>query len=192
MKTKSEHVLVAEETLSRALRSLPRRLPPPELASSLRVIASRECLRALGREIVFADRLRLCFDNLMRPLALPFAGGIFSTIILFGMCLVPVYSVHASSTADVPTGLHTDATLFATPPIAAAPGDVIVDVTIDPDGRMIDYKIVSGNVSRNEALIRSIEGTLLLTRFTPATAFGQPVEGRMRLSLRTSHIDVRG
>jgi len=191
MKRDSEDVLLKDEGLSRALRSLPRRVPPADFTSSLRVVASRERLRALGRNIVFADRFRLFFDNLMRPLALPFAGGVFSTVVLFSI-LMPMYPVHASSTTDVPTGLRTEAALLVTAPIAASPGDVIVDVTIDADGRMIDYKVISGNVARDETLRRSIEGTLLLTRFVPATAFGQPVEGRMRLSLRTNHIDVKG
>ena len=183
---------LTDESLNRALRSLARRRPPAELTSRLLVAASRERLRVAGQSIVFADRCRLFFDNLMRPLALPFAGGIFSTVLLFSMCMMPLYSVHASSIIDVPTGLHTDAQLLLTAPIAASPGDVIVDVSIDAEGRMIDYKILSGGGSRDEALRRSIEGTLLLTRFVPATAFGQPVEGRMRLSLRTSRIDVRG
>jgi len=39
---------------------------------------------------------------------------------------------------------------------------------------------------------RRIEGMLLLIEFNPATSFGQPVEGRMRLSLSASHIDVKG
>ena len=191
MRRDSEDVLLKDEGLSWALRSLPRRVPPANFTSSLRVVASRERLRALGRNIVFADRVRLFVDNLMRPLALPFAGGVFSTVVLFSI-LMPMYPVHASSTSDVPTGLRTEATLLGTAPIAASASDVIVDVTIDADGRMIDYKVISGNVARDETLRRSIEGTLLLTRFVPATAFGQPVEGRMRLSLRTSHIDVKG
>lgn len=197
MRRVQEQGLVSDERLSRMLRNLPRRMPPPDLTSRLRVAASRERLRVMGSNIVFRDRLRLFFDNLMRPLALPFAGGIFSTVLLFSMCMMPMYSVHASSTSDVPTILRTDAEVLVTSPIASppmvtTPGDVIVDLTIDPEGRMIDYKIVSGNVGYNEALRRSIEGTLLMTRFVPATSFGQPVEGRMRLSLRTSYIDVRG
>jgi hypothetical protein len=192
MRREHDEGLITDEMLSRTLRSLPRRLPPADLTSRLRVVASRERLRTIGLNIAFRDRFRLFVDNLMRPLALPFAGGIFSTVLLFSMCMMPMYSVHASSSSDVPTGLRTDAELLATAPIAASPEDVIVDVTIDPEGRMIDYKIVSGNVSRDEALRRSIEGTLLLTRFVPATAFGQPVEGRIRLLLWTSYVDVKG
>lgn len=192
MKRDPEHVL-SDESLSRALRGLPRCTPPPDLASSLRVIASRERRRRVyGRGPALADRLHLVFNNLMRPLALPFAGGLFSAIALFGMCLVPMYPVRGSSSFDVPTGLTTPAALDTTAPIAANTGDVIVDVTVDACGRMVDYKIVSGNASRDESLRRSIEGTLLRTTFIPATALGQPVEGRMRLSLCTIHIDVKG
>ena len=188
----TELELLQDEKLTRVLRNLPRRVAPPDLTSRLRIVASRERLRTLGRDIAFSDRCRLFFDNLMRPMALPFAGGIFSTVLLFSMCMMPMYSVHASSTTDIPTGLHTDAELLLTAPIAAAPGDVIVDVTIDAEGRMIDYKIVCGDAADDVTLRRSIEGTLLLARFVPATAFGQPVAGRIRLSLRTSSVDVKG
>jgi len=192
MKRDPEHVL-SDETLSRALRSLPRRQPPAHLASSLRVIASREQRRLVyGRGAATADRMRLFFNNLMRPLALPFAGGLFSAVALFSMCLVPMYPVRGSSTFDVPTGLTTPAALETTAPIAADTGDVIVDVTVDALGRMVDYKIVSGYATPDQSLRRSIEGTLLRTTFIPATALGQPVEGKMRLSLRTIHIDVKG
>ena len=139
------------------------------------------------------DRFRLSFDNLMRPLALPFAGGVFSAVILFSMWVVPSYPVRASSTFDVPLGIQTDASVRRMAPIAAtAEMDVVVDVTIDGLGRMVDYSILSGAVPSDAALRRSIEGFLLLTSFTPATAFGQPVEGRLRLTLRSSHIDVKG
>jgi hypothetical protein len=192
MRSDSRDVLLNDQALNRALRSLPLRVTPAGLTSSLRVIASRERMRLHGRPIEFKDRCRLFFDNLMRPLALPFAGGVCSTIVLFSMWLVPMYPVRGSSAFDVPTALTTEAALWLTAPIAANGGDVVVDVNIDPDGRMIDYKVVCGNVTRDETLRRSIEGTLLLTRFVPATAFGLPVEGKVRLSLRSSHIDVKG
>jgi hypothetical protein len=181
-----------DDGLTRALRSLPRRMPPPGLNSSLRVLASREHRRRIyWPSDAFSDRLTLLFDNLMRPLALPFAGGVFSTLILFAMWLGPTYTVRANST-DVPTVLSTEASIRKTAPIAERTDDVIVDVTVDGQGRMIDYSIVSGNVTKDEAMRRRIEGMLLLIEFNPATSFGQPVEGRMRLSLSASHIDVKG
>jgi hypothetical protein len=186
------NAMMKDENLSQMLRALPRRLPPPAFRSSLRVVASRERQRrTYGRTATAMDRLRLFADNLMRPLALPFAGGVFSTVILFSMWLGPMYPVRASSNFDVPTILTTEATVKVTAPIASS-GDATVDVTVDGEGRMIGYTVLSGDVSQDEALRRSIESVLLMTRFTPATAFGQPVSGRIRISLHSSHIDVKG
>jgi hypothetical protein len=191
MKRDREESLRREDTVVCALRSLPRLRPPSGLNSSLRVLASREVQRRMN-SLSRMDRLRLSFDNMMRPLALPFAGGLFSAVILFSMW-VPGYPVHASNALDVPLGISTDASVKRMAPIATNAGeDVVVDVRIDGDGRMIDYSIVTGDVSNDAALRRSIEGFLLLTSFTPATAFGQPVAGKLRLTLRSSHIDVRG
>jgi hypothetical protein len=53
-------------------------------------MASRERRRAAERRSVSAfcrawlDRTRLMAHNLMQPLALPFAGGVFSALVLFG------------------------------------------------------------------------------------------------------------
>ena len=44
----------------------------------------------------------------------------------------------------------------------------------------------------NEALRREIENNLLFARFTPAMAFGQPKQGKLLVSFRRSHIDVKG
>jgi len=182
-----------DKALSRALRSLPRRLPPLSLTSSLRVLASRERSRIANRGIAGMDRLRLFADNLMRPLALPFAGGVFSTVVLFSMWLVPTYPVRGSSSFDVPTILTTEATVKLTGPIGASGGEVIVDVVIDGQGRMVDYTIVSGHsVLNNDSLRRNIENILIFTEFTPATSFGQPMSGRVRLQLGSSRIDVKG
>ncbi len=181
--------------VSRALRSLPRLRPPARLNSSLRVLASREIQRiAHGRSLTRMDRFRLSFDNLMRPLALPFAGGVFSAVILFSMWVVPSFPVHASTASDIPVGITSGAAVKRMAPIATMNDqDVVVDVTIDGDGRMVDYSIISGGVTNDLALRRSIEGFLLLTSFTPATgSFGQPVQARLRLTLRSSHIDVKG
>jgi len=196
MKRDCDQNLQADDpVVSRALRSLPRLRPPARLNSSLRVLASREIQRIVhGRSLTRMDRFRLSFDNLMRPLALPFAGGIFSAVILFSMWVVPSFPIRAAMTSDVPIGLTTGAAVKRMAPIATtADQDVVVDVTVDGDGRMVDYAIVSGGVTNDLALRRSIEGFLLLTSFTPATGyFGQPVSARLRLTLRSSHIDVRG
>jgi hypothetical protein len=58
---------------------------------------------------------------------------------------------------------------------------------------MIDYTVLSGaGALANTTTRRRLEAALLFTEFTPATAFGQPMAGKLRLSLRNSRIDVRG
>jgi len=185
-----------DEALSRALGDLPRRVPPASLSSSLRVLASRERDRVeRGSKQALADRAQLFFDNLMRPMALPFAGGIVSAVVLFSMWVIPTYPLRGSSTTDVPTTLYTQAAVKQTGPVAAT-GDVVLDVTVEPlpdgTGRMVDYQILAGNVANNEALRRSIETFLIFTVFQPATSLGQPVLGKIRLSLQSSQIDVKG
>lgn len=193
MKRDREEMLErGDPVVSRALRSLPRLRPPAGLNSSLRVLASQHLARSGSFSRL--DRFRVSFDNLMRPLALPFAGGVFSAVILFSMWVVPSYPARAAGTFDIPISLTTAATVKRMAPIATtANDDLVIDVTVDGDGRMVDYSIVSGGNAGDPVLRRSIEGFLLLTSFTPATgSFGQPVAGRLRLTLRSSHIDVKG
>lgn len=182
---------IFDDELGVALRKLRRRTPPPELSGALRVLASRERQRYIrGAGIGFTDRLRLLSDNLMRPLALPFAGGLFSALALFAMWVIPTYPLRGSSTADIPIVWTTQAAVKQIGPVAAS-DNVVVDVTVDDTGRMIDYHIVSG-LANDEELRRNIENFLIFTVFQPATALGQPVEGKIRLSLQSSHIDVKG
>jgi hypothetical protein len=204
-----EKRLPSDEALTRLLRSLPRRSVPAQVRSSLRVLASHEQHRAAGKGIAWLDRVRLFSRDLMRPLALPFAGGIFSTIVLFSMS-GPTYSTQVSKGFEIPIPLslrsqatvlssdrggQRDPTVLKTAPMLAyGADDVIVDVMVDGQGRMIDYTIVSGDASNNDALRRSIGALLLLTEFHPATTLGRPVAGRVRLWLPASHssVDVKG
>src|SRR5712692_9772583 len=81
----------SDEALTRALGSLPRRIPPPGLTTALRVLASheRQRIRArrrpLDRWAAWRDRVLLAANNVMRPLALPACGGVFSAVVLLGM-----------------------------------------------------------------------------------------------------------
>ena len=75
----------------------------------------------------------------------------------------------------------------------AACGEVVVDVTVDEAGRMVDYKIVSGfNFLTTAEVRRSLENRLIFTEFTPVTQFGQPISGKLRISFRDSEVDVKG
>ena len=180
-----------------ALRALPKRLPPVELITSLRVIASREGQRARARRSLrhtfaqWIERMSLAAHDVMRPLALPLAGGVFSAVVLFSMFVVPTYPLRGNSGFDVPTMLTTEATVKGAAPFGIEGGDLVVDVTLDDQGRMVDYQIVSGTgVDAN--LRHRLENMLLFTEFVPATAFGQPTRAKLRLTMFSSQIDVKG
>jgi hypothetical protein len=181
------------ESVATVLHRLPARTPPPGLRTSLRVLASRERMRLLSREISWRDRLNLSITNMMRPLALPLAGGIFSTVALFSICLGPMISVRADDSSDIPTVLTTAATVKSTAPLAGSCGDVVVDVIVDETGRMVDYKVVSGfNVLTSAQIRRSLENRLIFTTFEPVTQFGHATSGKLRLYFRNSEVDVKG
>jgi Putative zinc-finger len=183
--------------LREKLRTLPGRTPPPELTTRLRVIASKVRMESFGgatRWSRWRDRLELCLSNLMRPLALPAVGGLCSAIFLFST-LVPMFkSAFAmnESPGDVPTMLATQPMLKYTAPMVFADGDAVVDLQLDDQGRIIDFSIVSAPGQQSEKLRRSIENSLLFTEFWPATTFGHGVAGTIRISFRSSRIDVRG
>jgi len=180
------------------LRSLPRPVPPPDLTTRLRVIASKVRLEAAGgvsRWDRWRDRVELSLHHLMRPLALPAVGGLCSAVFLFST-LVPMFkSAFAMSTlvGDVPTTLTTQPMLKDTAPVAFANGDAVVDLQLDDQGRIINYTIVSAPGQQSAELQRNIENSLLFTEFWPATTFGRPVAGTIRISFHNnSRIDVRG
>jgi hypothetical protein len=187
-----------QQRFRKAVYSLPRRVPPSDLTLRLRVAASkvRAEVRGPGRWVRFRDRLSLALDNLMRPLALPAAGGLCSAVFLFSSLVpafMPTYAMARTvSPWDPPTLLLTEPMVKYLAPIAFG-GDAVVDVDVDDHGCIIGYSIVSSAGPNNAQLRRAIENNLLFTEFWPATAFGVPVSGTIRISYRSpAGIDVKG
>lgn len=183
----------------KTLRSIPAPKPPSGLKMKLQVDASREAARRRSRISLRARwtgwkaDIKLWTDNLMRPLAIPTAGGFASALVLFSVfasgLTIPAVS---ASTADVPTGLYTEASVKSYLPLGFDGNDLMVELTIDDQGRVTDYSIPNCQPARSRELRRNIENHLLFTQFTPATSFGQPLAGKVRLWFRSSRIDVKG
>jgi hypothetical protein len=187
------------QRIREALRSLPRRIPPSDLTLRLRVAASQaRTLTANGatRWTNWRDRFQLAQSNLMRPLALPLAGGLCAALVLFS-ALVPTFNStfainKTDAPWDVPTVLTTEPSLKYMAPIAFGEADAIVDLNIDEQGRIVNYSIVRAP-GQTEQLRRRIENSLLFTEFWPATAFGKPISGTVRISFHnSSHVEVKG
>ena len=187
------------QRIREALHSLPRRTPPSDLTVRLRVAASQartQTANGASDWTRLRDRMQLAMSNLMRPLALPLAGGLCAALVLFS-ALVPTFnSTFASNKADllldVPTMLTTEPSLKYMAPIAFAEADAVVDLNIDDQGRIVNYSIVSAP-GQTEQLRHRIENNLLFTEFWPATAFGKPIAGTVRISFHnSSHVEVKG
>src|SRR3954468_23748493 len=157
--------LETQLTMRTALRGLNRPPVPRELATRLSVIASHERQRRLAR-VSFSARLRalnsrvqLMFDNLMRPLAFPFAGGLVSSMMIFGLLVPSLTFQHAF--ADQVLFTYADGEVVVMGPNGAympvpdtdnAPriqrADAIVpetanvvELTIDQSGRVTDWVV---------------------------------------------------
>lgn len=184
-----------QRRLRGSLRSLPRKEAPADLTVRLRVAASRARLEAAGLKSRWAwrDRMAMSLRYLMRPLAVPALGGIVSAVFLFSV-LVPTFQpafAMANGSSDVPLMLMTEPTVKYLAPVAFGEGDAEVDLSLDDHGHIVNYTIVSG--PQSEQLRRSIENNLLFIELWPATSFGRPVSGTVRISFRSAAgIDVRG
>jgi hypothetical protein len=177
--------------LRSALRSLPVARASLRLKIELQILASNELVRRRRMSRIPAlaeclDRVQLLFDNLMRPLALPFAGGLASALFMFVM-LLPGLGVLRDKAPDTPSPLYTEASVGNLDSFASgskASDDTVVEVQIDGQGHMVDYNVLEGTMTGD------FGNLLLFATFTPATVFLQPTSGKV--VIRRSRIVVKG
>jgi len=176
------------------LKRLAVRVPPARLQMDLMMAASAERTRLAKGGFDWRDRLQLAFRNLMRPFAVPAMGGIVSAIVLFSVIMPSIaIRVRPIFPNDVPTNLFTDASAKYFAPIGLSESELVLDLVVDSDGRMVAYTVVSGSdLLRDPTLKRQIENNLLFTEFTPATLLGGRTSGRVRLQLKSENINIRG
>jgi anti-sigma factor RsiW len=196
----TRHLAVCRECAARSeqtqrvrgmLRNLPAAQPSAELRMRLRVMASHERSRRLSR-VSFGARLRawhsqlaLFADNLMRPLALPFAGGVLSSLVLFST-LVPNLMFQFRVANDIPTPFYTQAGLVLAAPSAFTDNEAAVELTLNERGQVTDYSIVFGKLDPSK-----LWDLVHFSHFEPATLFGQPTSGKVIVRFPKS-IVVRG
>ncbi|MFN7925197.1 MAG: hypothetical protein U0Q16_34185 [Bryobacteraceae bacterium] len=182
------------------MQALPKLAPPPELTMQLRVLGSKEASRRrrlASAEAFFSharELAKLWSSLLMRPYAVPATGGVLSTVLFFSL-LSPSLTINRNILQDVPTALSTPAELegaIASMSLGQT-ADIVVDVTIDDQGRVVGYSAPKGEAwAKNPEMVRRVENTLLFTVFKPATLLGEKVTGRSRITLRRSVMDVEG
>jgi len=205
--------LETQLTMRTALRSLNPPPVPPELTLRLRVVASHERQRLLSRVSLSArlralnSRVQLMFDNLMRPLAFPFAGGLVSSLMIFGL-LVPSLTFQHTFADQVlytyadgevvllgPNGAYMSASESENAPRiqrgdAAAPETAnVVELTIDQSGRVTDWAVDRGELTQD------LTNIIMFGQFSPATNLGVPIPSKLKAfqirNVQTAPIRVR-
>jgi hypothetical protein len=191
--------------LSMLLSRVPRNLPPTDLAVRIRVAAAQavptQDLPSRMRRI--RDRAELLLDNVFRPLSVPATGGFFSAIVVFVLVLqliVPGITVRAVPN-DVPLNILRPAELITLSDYPSSwapeqhdvelslPHGLLIDVTVDKNGQMVAYQIISG--PRSVDLRHQLDQMLLFSRFRPMMSFGRPTSGG-HVILSFSAVRVRG
>jgi hypothetical protein len=200
------------ESVRRAVRQISRPPVPAALGARLRVLASHEQARQSARVTWrararhWSDRVSLSFNNLMRPLAFPFAGGLISSLIIFGLVIPSLTFEHALAdqvfftrpdgevVALAPNGRHELRESENPPWIERADALMpeaanVVDLTIDQSGRVSDWTVERGELTPD------LTNIIMFGHFTPATNMGIPISGKVRAvqirNVETAPIRVR-
>jgi hypothetical protein len=199
--------------LRTAMRRMNQAPMPPGLGERLRVVASHERARNIaratfaGRVARISDRISLMFDNLMRPLALPFAGGLVSALMIFGFLVPTLTFTHAYADqalftyadgevmilgpngAYLPAQESDNAPRIERPDARTPETANVVDLTIDPNGRVWDWNVARGELTPDLANI------IMFGQFSPATNLGVPIPSKVKAvqirNVQTAPIRVR-
>jgi hypothetical protein len=168
---------------------------PKDLLLKVRVAVSQE--RARSRRSLFHG-WKLAWKNTVGPFILQASAGFASAVLLMGAVIVLATMFAqpeaAQASQDEPLGNPTAprlvslATGVGRSEIGDGTGPVVVEAYVNNEGKMYDYRIVSGPTDASTRA--QIENLLLNSRFEAARFFGQPVRGLAVLSF--SGVSVRG
>lgn len=181
------------QSMRASLRDMAQPRVPATLATQLRVLASHERARRIGRKNLstrvarWVTATRLAFDNMMRPFAVPVTGGLVSSLVMFSL-LVPSLSFPHNHSYEPPLAVAETDVQWGDPDgkIVGAtadharllPGSAVIygnevslTLLIDERGRVQDYYLSGGE------LTEEMTSLILLSQFTPATVNGQPTWG---------------
>lgn len=187
------------------LSRVPKNVPPADLAVRIKVAAAQvqQSQDWASRFRQFREHGGIVLENVLRPLTVPATGGLFSAVLIFALVfqmIVPGITVRAVEN-DVPINLMRPAELLSLSDYPESwapekhdlelslPHGLLVDVTVDAQGHMTDYQILSGPTSLE--LRHQLDQMLLLSRFSPMLSFGRPTAGG-HVVLSFSAVRVRG
>jgi hypothetical protein len=173
-----------------SMRSLVARIEAPPVPEDM-ILETRVRL-SHARNDNFLVRLENRLNNVLKPLVVPVLLGTSLTMLLFGVLLgsltrestvlahdrfeePPVYRLFQPVRTTNPNWVR-----FAFNAKQRTDEMLTIETHVGEEGRVIDYQVISG--PQNPEVNSWIRQVLSLAEFTPATAFGKPVESRIILS----------
>lgn len=171
--------------LRSGLRSLPVAKAPTNLGMDLRVIASRARHASVqtrgSRLLQLWETWRFRLDELMRPLTIPAAGGLLSSMLLFGVLSATITQSTRAVGYEIPVVYEdrSDANLV---PVDMR-GPLTLTMSLDDKGRIRDYAVrdssafFAGNVSRLSY------NTIAMPQFPSVLTFSHPVNSDISILL---------
>ena len=173
-----------------SMRNLIAQIEVPQLPEDM-VLETRVRL-SRARNHNFFLRLENRLSNFLKPIVVPVLLGTSLTMLLFGVLL----GSFASTSTVLAQDRFADQPLsplfqpvrtenpnwirFASRDKQDTEGFINIETHVGEGGRVIDYQVLSG--PQNAEVTGWIRQVLSLAQFTPATAFGKPVESRIILS----------
>ena len=165
---------------------------PADLSLRLRVALSQQRANTT-QEMIARGKVR--WQNSFLPLVWQISAGFASTVAMLGgvALLIGMFAPEPLLARDEPLGMASSPRFLYNPfepaeGVADSNNPVVVQAFVNGEGRVYDYKIVSGSA---DSKTRShVENMLLFSVFAPAQVFGQPVRGTVLLSFYD--VSVRG
>jgi hypothetical protein len=177
-----------------SVRNLIARIESPAVPEDM-VLETRVRL-SRARNDNFLVRFENRLNNVLKPLVVPVLLGVSVTMLLFGVLLGSLASnstVLAQNRFEEPPVYRLFQPVRTENPDRSSQGnwiriasndkqdfDLTIETHVGYEGRVIDYQILSG--PKDPKVDSWIRQVLSLAQFTPATAFGKPVESRMIMS----------
>ncbi len=187
--------------LTAQLASLEPVATPSDLAVRIRINALERPSRWTVASRLWA-RTVIAFQNIFEPLAVPATGGILTAVVVFALVvesLVMGIPMGRPIPNDQPLNLVQPAELEQLAPFPVSTimdatdrgnaGGLMVEATVNADGEVQSYKILSGPDST--AVQEQIDEILMFSRFRPELNFGRPTSGG-HVFLSFDQVRVRG
>jgi anti-sigma factor RsiW len=180
-------------TMQRMLSAVGPAKAPAGLDLRLRLALSRERATSTVRRRV--DLWQVRWQNAVAPFLVRASAGLASSIVLLGTVAMligtmatPEQVAANDATIDTSSAPHFLYSVAGDDVDSAVKGPIVVEASVNNNGRVYDYKVVSGPVTPD--VQAQLNNLLLNSVFSPARVFGRPVASRAVLSF--TRIAVRG